>query len=104
MKKSGEAHRRKRGRPCSDLKTLFQRQRGRCHYCKRPMNLGGGGPSHATRDHVVPRAQGGKDAGNLVAACVTCNQRKGCMDVADFWQWLNSGWGAHNAHPGRTQS
>lgn len=81
----------KSGRPRGDLFSLYQKQRGRCHYCKRSMNFGGGGPSHVTRDHVVPRALGGKDAGNLVAACVTCNQQKGCMSAGDFWRWINDG-------------
>ena len=35
-------------------------------------------PKDLSRDHVVPRAQGGKDVwANVVTACRACNQRKG---------------------------
>lgn len=40
-----------------------------CHYC--------GGPASEV-DHVLPVSRGGNDAlGNLVAACLPCNRRKG---------------------------
>ena len=51
---------------------LFRRDNYRCMYC-------GGQFSHAelTRDHVIPRAQGGLDIWeNVVAACGGCNQFK----------------------------
>ena len=44
-----------------------------CHYCGLPAG---------TVDHVLPRAQGGMDtADNLVAACMTCNRRKGARTI-----------------------
>lgn len=51
---------------------LFRRDNYRCMYC---------GTQHCqaelTRDHVVPRAQNGKDIWeNVVAACVRCNHFK----------------------------
>ncbi len=52
---------------------LFRRDGHRCMYC-------GGvfGRSELTRDHVVPRVQGGRDVWtNVVAACARCNHRKG---------------------------
>lgn len=40
-----------------------------CHYCKRF--------AATTRDHIVPRAAGGRDAfWNLVPACLACNEKK----------------------------
>lgn len=48
---------------------------GYCSYCNR-------WTERLTRDHVIPRAKGGTDApGNIVAACQSCNSRKGAKDV-----------------------
>ncbi|MEM7784953.1 MAG: HNH endonuclease, partial [Planctomycetota bacterium] len=44
---------------------------GRCVYCGRNSN-------RITKDHVIPRSQGGSDqASNIVQACPSCNQAKG---------------------------
>lgn len=50
---------------------IFRRDDFTCQYCgKRTSNL--------TVDHVVPRHRGGQHAwSNLVAACPSCNRRKG---------------------------
>ncbi len=49
---------------------IFRRDNHICQYCGSKQSL--------TLDHVQPRARGGKDTWeNLVAACVTCNNRKG---------------------------
>lgn len=74
----------KRKRRPSDIGALFYKQKGLCHYCHRSMVLGDGGDAQATRDHVVPRAHGGKQSGNLVAACRRCNEAKGAMTAQDF--------------------
>jgi hypothetical protein len=52
---------------------LFRRDRHTCAYC------GGRFASRdLSRDHVVPRVQGGRDVWtNVVTACRPCNQRKG---------------------------
>lgn len=52
---------------------LFARDRHTCMYC------GASGPAiRLTRDHVIPRCQGGEDRWtNVVTACATCNTRKG---------------------------
>ena len=42
----------------------------RCRYC---------GGQAETRDHVVPRSRGGKGVGNIVFACLRCNQMKADM-------------------------
>jgi hypothetical protein len=56
------------GRLAPSTANVLRRDRHKCAYCGRPAT---------TRDHVVPRAQGGPTAwGNLVAACVKCNHAK----------------------------
>lgn len=84
MRKKGPAYRRKKGKRVLTLADLYYRQAGLCKYCHCPMVLGGDGPMKATRDHVHPRSRGGKNAGNLVAACARCNQTKGDQHVREF--------------------
>jgi len=49
---------------------LFLRDEFRCQYC--------GGRGELTFDHVIPRARGGKTTWeNVVAACSSCNLKKG---------------------------
>lgn len=53
---------------------LFSRDRDICAYCGERFDR-----RMLTRDHIVPRARGGKDIWtNVVTACRTCNLRKGC--------------------------
>lgn len=53
---------------------LFGRDKCICAYCGEKLF-----PGKATRDHIVPRARGGRDAWeNVVCACRGCNERKGC--------------------------
>lgn len=54
-------------------RNLFARDRNRCQYCGRIFST-----SDLSIDHVLPRAQGGKDTWeNLVCSCIRCNARKG---------------------------
>ena len=54
-------------------RSVFARDRHQCQYCTRVFST-----DQLTIDHVVPRAQGGRDTwDNLVTACVRCNARKG---------------------------
>jgi 5-methylcytosine-specific restriction endonuclease McrA len=47
---------------------VLRRDGGRCAYCAR---------TATTIDHVLPRSRGGKDTWeNLVACCLSCNNRK----------------------------
>ena len=67
----GDTHRRKSVSGFTNP-MLFRRDNYLCMYC-------GGKFNHAqlTRDHVVPRAQGGLDIWeNVVAACARCNHFK----------------------------
>lgn len=52
---------------------LFARDAYLCLYCGQQFNR-----SRLTRDHVLPRSQGGKDVWeNVISACLSCNTRKG---------------------------
>ena len=61
-------------------------QRGLCHWCREPMNVGSPGkdgvcePRTMTADHVKPVWAGGQTIpGNIVAACYCCNQARGVV-------------------------
>jgi len=57
-----------------DNTLLFRRDRGICAYCGQHVDR-----RHLTRDHILPRASGGKDIWtNVVTACRYCNMRKAC--------------------------
>ncbi|MDZ7736991.1 MAG: HNH endonuclease [Gammaproteobacteria bacterium] len=63
----------RRGVPPLTNRELFLRDAHMCMYC-------GGGHIEAllTRDHVLPISRGGRDCwSNVVAACRSCNTRKG---------------------------
>ncbi len=52
-------------------KNIIRRDGHQCQYCGR-------GDVTLTVDHVIPKSKGGNDSWeNLVAACVSCNNRKG---------------------------
>jgi 5-methylcytosine-specific restriction endonuclease McrA len=56
-------------RPSWSRAGVHDRDRGHCAYC---------GGRATTIDHVLPRSRGGKNTWvNTVAACGSCNQRKG---------------------------
>lgn len=67
----------------------YERQRGRCFYCKRIMSLTQDirHPEglRATREHLNPRSLGGGGGGNIVAACLRCNQARGRRPWLQFW-------------------
>jgi hypothetical protein len=58
---------------------IFRREKHRCFYCSRTLTN-----NDRVLDHVVPRPQGGNSYKNLVASCVTCNNKKGHLAVEDF--------------------
>jgi len=52
---------------------IYGRDGYKCQYCGEKKGI-----NELTYDHVVPRAQGGKtEWANIVAACSSCNARKG---------------------------
>lgn len=66
-----------------------------CYWCDRPMtkksNKSGSSPlpTHATKDHIVPRCRGGGNRnGNRVWACLRCNNLKGNMMPDDWMAWM----------------
>jgi 5-methylcytosine-specific restriction endonuclease McrA len=62
-----------------DIRALFERQGGRCHYCR--VELGG----KFEVDHLTPLSRGGSNApDNLACACVVCNRRKYNRTEAEF--------------------
>lgn len=85
MSRKGIIRRLRKGRvQTSNLETLFHAQKGRCFYCNLPMTLGAGSVECASRDHIIPRAAGGRNEGNLVAACVECNRWKADKPLRSF--------------------
>jgi 5-methylcytosine-specific restriction endonuclease McrA len=71
--------------------TAFERQSGRCFYCGLPMWLEHPheladritckppalGALRCTAEHLLARQDGGRDgAGNIAAACLSCNRRR----------------------------
>lgn len=69
------------------LALRFRDQRGRCFYCRRLMSftqaIDHPEGRRITREHLIPRSQGGKGGANIVAACHRCN-----MDRRDT-SWLS---------------
>lgn len=62
--------------PLDGQEFLLYQFNGRCAYC----------PATATTwDHIVPVSAGGKTVpGNILPACLSCNSRKGALDIFDF--------------------
>ncbi len=59
--------------PALNNAALFARDSHLCLYCGQQFSR-----YHLTRDHVMPRSQGGADIWeNVVSACLACNTRKG---------------------------
>ena len=73
VKRSNSGKYLKRSVPPLSNHELFRRDGSLCMYC------GGSFPERQlTRDHVKPISQGGRDRwNNVVAACKSCNTRKG---------------------------
>lgn len=59
---------------------LYIIERGRCHYCKQPVNF-----NKTTIDHIVPVSKnGGNHLHNMVLSCQTCNGLKRDIDYDVF--------------------
>lgn len=69
--------------------TLYQRQKGRCHYCNVHMTISHKGPYHVTSDHIRTKKEGGGDMiGNLVGACFRCNNMRGSIRYEAFKEYV----------------
>jgi hypothetical protein len=65
-------------------KTIHAREVGKCFYCLRRIT-----PTTQCLDHVVPRAQLGRNSyRNLVSSCMECNSQKGEKAAEDFLRRL----------------
>jgi len=58
------------------INVLWNFQCGRCYMCDRKFSA----QLLATKEHVRPKAKGGVNAGNILLACVPCNNVKGDRD------------------------
>lgn len=73
---------------------ISEPQNHRCCYCghsiERHKNRRGRPlpPNAITRDHIIPKSQGGTNADNLLAACNICNFLRGDMDAYAFFNLL----------------
>ncbi len=65
-------------------KAIHAREGGQCFYCLRRTT-----PTVQCLDHVVPRAQSGRNSyRNLVSSCMECNSQKGEKAAEDFLRRL----------------
>lgn len=65
-------------------RALHERERGHCFYCLRRTT-----PRRRCLDHVVPRAELGRNTyRNLVSCCVDCNSEKGERPAEEFLRSL----------------
>ena len=81
-----------------DFHALYERQEGRCFYCRRPLMRGPATKAERQRkrhapeerrawqiDHALPRARGGKDRmSNYRLCCVECNCHKGLLTEEEY--------------------
>lgn len=68
---------------------LWQKQRGKCHYCRIQMTKHPNGKYFVTEDHIIPKSRGGsRELTNLVGACHTCNNMRGTIDYKHFKDFI----------------
>lgn len=97
---SARPRRRSRTAPMTDLHPsrwrLAEGQGWRCCYCgcrMEPAIHNRPSPFAVTRDHIIPRNEGGiRSWDNLVAACSLCNCYRRSMDAMTFWIFASGRW------------
>ena len=63
----------------------LRRQSTHCHWCNQELANAPGYENSFTRDHVVPKSNGGSfRIQNIVASCERCNRYRGDMPAAEF--------------------
>lgn len=64
---------------------LWEKQKGKCHYCPIIMIKGMDKKRSITIEHKIPRSRGGKThKANLVGACGACNRHKGMLTDEEY--------------------
>ena len=65
---------------------LKEKQKGRCYYCGKKLNMIDTGEHHV--DHKTPVSRGGNNnIDNLVLACKQCNKEKYNKTEEEYWTW-----------------
>ncbi|MCI0440286.1 MAG: HNH endonuclease [Chloroflexi bacterium] len=62
---------------------ILRREQGRCFYCLRAIT-----PTNYSIEHVLSRPNGSNHYWNVVAACRSCNNRKGATSALDYVRLL----------------
>lgn len=90
---NGEEHKQKRrknkkrkgAKPGSKLETLGKRDKWICHLCGKPVDPKATGKRAPSRDHIIPRAQGGPHRlSNLALAHRNCNHKRGSISIEAY--------------------
>lgn len=58
---------------------IFKMTNGKCFYCGQDLNF-----ENFHIDHLIPKAKGGRDSGNVVPACTDCNFFKSNKSIEEF--------------------
>lgn len=79
-------HKKRKGaKPGSKLETLGKRDKWICHLCGKPVDPKATGKRAPSRDHIVPRSQGGPHKlANLALAHRNCNHKRGSISVEAY--------------------
>jgi 5-methylcytosine-specific restriction endonuclease McrA len=68
-----------------EIINLFEKQKGKCCHCLKPITLKKKRPNTATEDHWVSLSSGGRnDIANIKLSCKSCNSKKGPKDPLLF--------------------
>ena len=79
----------------SDLREIFDKTNGHCHFCGDPIEFGNRGWSekpdgHWEKDHVIQRDKGGAHTSeNCLPACTRCNRLRWARPARSALVWRN---------------
>ena len=64
---------------------IAESQNWKCCWCGKTMTEQPNKRNSVTREHIIPKSQGGgEDRSNIAAACNRCNSKRGIMPVEEF--------------------